>query len=474
MRPTAAGRIDHPPPDHIVELVLASQDSKEKRRRSIGSLGHRSHNGRIQSLASWSRSIWCGNTMLTGERPDGSMPFADEPPEISTSKLSSERLHRVGIYESLGLQPVVNADSRMTLLGGSVMPEPVLQAMREAARSHVDMLALQRRAGERLAELTRNEAAYVCGGAAAGLFLSTLACMTGTDLRLISRLPRTEGVRNQVIMHRAHRIPYDPAVRLAGAELVEIGNALQTFPWELEAAISADTTAVLYVAGEHLSRASLSLPETIRIAHAHGIPVVVDAAAQLPPMENLWHFSRDLGADLVIFSGGKDLRGPQASGLIVGRADLIEGCRENGAPHQRLARLVKVGKEEIAGLLTAVELYLQEDHEARQAGFESTVQSWVSTFDTLPGIAARRDFPNEAGQPVPRVRIDLDLQTAGMSAPEVQRQLWEGDPPIAVAVEGENRLYLTPDTLEPGEDRIVTERLHALLVSTGKMKPTAR
>lgn len=355
------------------------------------------------------------------------------------------------------------------------MPEPVLQAMREAARSHVDMLALQQRVGERVAELTCNEAAYVCGGAAAGLFISTLACMTGTDLRAISRLPRTDGLRNQVIMHRAHRIPYDPAVRLAGAELVEIGNALQTFPWEFEAAITDRTAAVLYIAGDHLSRGVLPLSETVRLAHAHEVPVVVDAAAQLPPVENLWHFSRDLGADLVVFSGGKDLRGPQASGMIVGRADLIEGCRENGAPHQRLARLVKVGKEEMAGLLTAVELYLKEDHAARQAGFEETVQFWVSSVDgSHPGIFARRDFPNEAGQPVPRVRIELDLETVSLTAPEVQQRLWDGDPAIAVAVEGERYLYLTPDTLEPGEDRIVADRLHALLGSEVEIMRAAR
>lgn len=370
----------------------------------------------------------------------------------------------MGMYESLGLRPILNADSRMTSLGGSVMSESVLRAMQEAARCHVDMFALQRHVGERLAGLTNNASAYVCGGAAAGLFISTLACMTGADRKAIARLPRTDGLRNQVIVHCAHRIPYDPAILLTGARLIEIGNALQTFPWEFEAAITGSTAAVLYVAGEHLSRGALSLTETVRLAHAHGVPVIVDAAAQLPPVENLWRFTRDFGADLAVFSGGKDLRGPQASGLILGRADLIEACREHGAPHQRLARLSKVGKEEIAGLLTAVEHYLQEDHAARMAGFEQTVNGWVRAFDCKhAGITARRDFPNEAGQPVPRVRIDLDLCMTQLTGPEIQRQLWEGDPAVAIAVEGDDRIFLTPDTLEPGEDKIVANQLNMVL-----------
>ncbi len=339
----------------------------------------------------------------------------------------------MGIYESLGLRRIINADARLTRLGGSLMPEPVLAAMREAAGSYVDIFELQRRVGRRLADLTHNEAAYVCTGASAGLFLATLACMTGDDLPAIARLPRVRPPRHEVIVHRAQRIPYDPAVELAGATLVEVGNALQTFEWEFEAAIGERTAAVLYIAGEHLSRGALPLPETIRLAHQHGIPVIVDAAAQLPPVESLWHFTRDLGADLAVFSGGKDLRGPQASGLIVGRADLIEACYENGAPHQRLGRPMKVGKEEMVGLLTAVELYLRQDHAARLAGFEQMVAGWVQALSGCAGVTARRDFPNEAGQPTPRVYIEFDPSLAGITAEAVWQHLWSGDPAIAAA-----------------------------------------
>ena len=372
----------------------------------------------------------------------------------------------MNIYDSLGVRRIINADTTLTRLGGSLMPEPVLKAMNEAARSFVDMHDLQRRVGRRLAELTRNEAAYVCTGAAAGLFLATLACVVGSDLKAIARLPSLEGLKNEVLIHRAQRMPYDPAIQLAGVRLVEVGNILQTFPWEFEAAITERTAAVFYIAGAHLQQGVLSLPETIRIAHAHHIPVIVDAAAQLPPVENLWHFSRDLGADLAIFSGGKDLRGPQASGLIVGRADLIAACAENGAPYQRLGRPMKVGKEEMVGLLAAVELYLQQDHEARMAGFEATVQFWVDAFSDWPGVAARRDYPNEAGRPLPYALLEFDPTVIDLSAAEIKQQLWEGDPPIAVSSAGSSGLHLTPDTLQPGEAEIIAEQLKQILKSS--------
>ncbi len=371
------------------------------------------------------------------------------------------------VYQRLGLRRVINADARLTRLGGSIMPPQVLAAMAEAAQWYVDIFELQRAVGRRIAELTHNEAAYVCTGASAGLFLSTLACMTGPDLKAISRLvdemPHPTLPKDEVIIHTAHRIPYDPAIRLAGARLVEIGNVLQTFPWELEAAITERTAAVVYMAGEHLSRGALPLPQVIEVAHARGVPVIVDAAAQLPPPENLWRFTRDLGADLAIFSGGKDLRGPQSSGLILGRADLIEAVFHHGAPHQRLGRPMKVGREEMVGLLTALELYLQQDHAARIARCEAVVQGWVERFSRLPGAHPRRDFPNEAGQPVPRLLLELDPEHAGLTGAELRQRLWEGDPRIAVAPAGAHGVYITPDTIEPGEEELIAERVTAIV-----------
>lgn len=374
----------------------------------------------------------------------------------------------MGIYEDLGLKPIINADSRMTAIGGSIMLPQVMAAMEEASRHHVDMFVLQQRVGERIAALTNNADAFVCTGAAAGIFISILSCMTGDDPAAISRLPTARPARHQVVVHRAHRIPYDPAIQLAGADIVEIGNALQTFEWELEAAITDATAAIFFVAGEHLRRGALPLETTIAVAHRYGVPVVVDAAAQLPPRSNLWHFTRDLGADLAVFSGGKDLRGPQSSGFVVGRADLIAGCRAHASPHQRLARMAKVGKEEMIGLLRAIELYLEEDEAGRMDRFEAIVTGWVKRLGTLHlAIAVTRDLPNEAGQPVPRARIDLNPTATGLSANAVQRMLLQQEQPVAVAAEFDRYLYLTPDTLEPNDECIVTGAVVRCLESLG-------
>ena len=368
----------------------------------------------------------------------------------------------MGVYDRLGMRRVINADATLTRLGGSLMSPEVLEAMREAASSFVDMYELQQVVGKRLAELTRNEAAYVSTGAAAGLVLATLAAMTEGDLPAIADLIETgEAPKNEVIIHRAHRIPYDPAIRLAGARIVEVGNRLQTFPWELEAAIGPRTAMVFYSAGIHLAGGALPLAETVEIAHARGIPVVVDAAAQLPPTENLWRFTREFGADLAVFSGGKDFRGPQASGLLVGTEAMIAAVAVNGSPHQRLARPMKVGKEEMIGLLVAVERYVNEDWQDRARRYEGTIERWIEHFDGVPGLVASRVFPNEAGQPTPRCRVAFASET-GLSGAEAARMLWEGDPRIAVAVDGTDAISMTPELLEEDDEAILFDRIAAL------------
>jgi D-glucosaminate-6-phosphate ammonia-lyase len=369
----------------------------------------------------------------------------------------------MGVYERLGVRKVINADATLTRLGGSLMPSEVLDAMREAGGSFVDMHELQRVVGERLARLTGNEAAYVSGGAAAGIVLATLAAMNGGDLATIARMIEGEPApKDEVIIHNSHRMPYDPAIRLAGARLVGVGDRLQTFPWELEAAITPRTAMVFYSAGIHFAGGALPLVETVEIAHAHGVAVVIDAAAQLPPTENLWRFTRDLGADLAVFSGGKDFRGPQASGLIVGRAPLIAAIAVNGPPNQRLGRPMKVGKEEMIGLLAAVERYISEDWRERAQRYEAMIASWVAHFGNQPGLSAEREFPNEAGQPTPRCRVTFAPAT-GLTGPEAARLLWEGNPRIAVAVAGSDAISMTPELLEEGEEEELLARIDSLV-----------
>jgi L-seryl-tRNA(Ser) seleniumtransferase len=368
----------------------------------------------------------------------------------------------VSIYDELNIRPVINACATLTRLGGSLMPPEVLAAMADAARCFVDLNAMQRRVGEEIAALTHNEAAYVCAGAAAGLALATAACITGADAAAIRQLPDLTDLKSEVIVHRAHRNGYDHAVRQVGVRLVEIGDRAGTTRRDLERAFSPRTAAFFWFQGAMSGPGDLPLPVVIEVAKARGVPVVVDAAAQLPPASNLWDFTR-MGADLAVFSGGKDLRGPQSSGLILGRRDLIVACALNGNPNHSIGRPMKVGKEEMAGLLAAVRRYVSLDHEARARYCEQTVAEWNAALNALPGVRARRDFPNEAGQPLPWSLVTIDPAAAGVGRDEVVARLEAGDPAIAVAPSGPNAIHLNPMTLEPGEERIVLERLTAAL-----------
>ena len=368
----------------------------------------------------------------------------------------------MSIYDELGIRPIINASATLTRLGGSIMPPEVVAAMADAAKHFVNLDDLQRAVGDKLAALTHNEAAYVSTGAAAGLVLATAACVAGTDPAAINQLPDCTGLKNEVIIHKSHRNGYDHAVRQVGVKIVEIGMATHTAPWELERAINDKTAAIFWFQAQMTGRGDLPLETVIEIANRHNVPVVVDAAAQVPPVENLWRYTQ-MGAALAIFSGGKDLHGPQASGLVVGRRDLIEAMRVNGSPNHSIGRPMKVGKEEMVGLLTAVKLYINRDHEARASQDEEVVAGWCGELNRCAGVHAERVFPNEAGQPLPRARVVVDAAKAGKSRDEIVHALRTGTPAIEVSTGGNDAIYLNPMTLSDGEEQIVLDRLLAIL-----------
>ena len=375
------------------------------------------------------------------------------------------------VYTRLGVTRIINAAGTYTAVGGSLMPEAVIDAMRVAAGSFVDMHELHTLAGQRVAALTNNDAAYVTSGAAAAIVLSILACITRGDPALIARMPQGDGLATEIIMHTSHRNPYDAAVRLGGGRIVNIGNTSQTFEWELEAAISEKTAAVFYPAGPRYAGSVLDLKTVTTIAHKRAIPVIVDAAADLPPHTNLWNFTRDGGADLAVFSGGKGIRGPQSSGLMLGRADLIAAARANGSPHQRLARALKVGKEEVAGLVRALEIYLAMDHGAERQRWERLVSEWVGALSDLPGVSVRRQFPNNLGRPIPQLLFEVE-EGGGVTANAIADDMWVGDPRVMVLRRGgPQTFYLSPETVSDEQAGIIAESIRASTKKLLGMRP---
>lgn len=365
-------------------------------------------------------------------------------------------------YGDLGIRRVINASATLTRLGGSLMPQPVVAAMGRAAGQFIDLGELQRAVGERLATMTQNEDCYVSSGAAGGMVVAVAACMTGTNPAAVAQLPNTDGLKNEVIVHRSHRNGYDHAARQTGARLVEIGMAQSTQEWELEAAIGERTACVLYFAGAHFAGGAIPLERVVAIAHERGVPVIVDAAAQIPPVSNLWYFTREAGADIAIFSGGKGLRGPQSSGMVLGRRDLIEGCRANGAPNHSIGRPMKVGKEELVGLLAAVTWSLDQEESYILAGYEATVQDWLGALGELPGVTATRGYPSEAGQPHGRAIVRFAAPIT-LSRDEIVTALYNQDPRIAVSPIGTDGIALNPQCLEGSEAAIVTAGIRRVL-----------
>lgn len=369
------------------------------------------------------------------------------------------------IYERLGVRRIINARGTHTRLGGSLMPPEVLDAMREAAGAYIVLDELQDKASEVIARATGAEAGMVTAGAAAGLLLGTAACVAGDDAARIDRLPITEGMKHEVVMHRAHRNGYDHSVRAAGARIVEVGYAHATQPFQLRAAITERTALIVYLVSPWASPGALPLAQTCEVAHRSGVPVLVDAAAVLPPAENLTRFIAE-GADLVAFSGGKGLNGPQSSGVLAGRADLIRAARMNGSPSHSIGRAAKAAKEDIVGLLVALERYLQRDHAADIARWRGQAEFMLEQLRDLPGVAAIYHH-DEREHHTPRVEVIVDPAT-GVDAHELVLALEEDDPRIFLfeptgPSAAPNSVVINTHTLRAGEERIVGEAARSAL-----------
>ena len=374
-------------------------------------------------------------------------------------------------YNRLGVKRIINAASWITVYGGSIMPTAVVQPMDDASHWFVDMHELNEKAGNIIATLTGAEAGLVTAGSAAGMVLEAAATMAGNDPAKIWQLPDTSNMKNEIILHRAHRVNYDHSFRAAGAMLVEIGNASTTQEWELENAINENTAAVAYIFGPRRGGA-IPLRRTVEIAHQHDIPVIVDAAAMLPPLENLSRFIEE-GADLVSFSGGKGVMGPQSTGILAGRADLIEAAYANGAPNSvSVGRAAKVCKEEIAGLITALEIFVDTDFEAVNANWRAKCVHVVDELKEIPGLRveleeARPDHL-EGGSNFAKAVIHFDQDWNGPNIEDINQMLFDGDPGVRVGLSDiGDALAVYPVALQPGEEEILAARLKEVL-TTGR------
>lgn len=368
------------------------------------------------------------------------------------------------IYERMNIDKLINAAGHYTVIGGSRMSEETLAHIKEAAKSPVDIRKLQNVLHEKIATMTHNEAAYISNGAATGIYLSISACIALKVKRGFNYIPLEEIQKKEVLMFAAHRNPYDWVLSQLGVKVVQIGYPNTIYPLsknDIHNSLSDETVAIFYVAGSEegwVSRGALPFEDVVEVAKERNIPLIVDAAAQLPPVENLWHFTEN-GADVAVFSGGKDLSGPQSSGLVLGKTKILQIVQEIGFPNYGIGRMMKVGREEMVGLYSALEQYIAMDHVKRLEWCEMQISELSDRLKNSTLFLVERRFPNEAGQPIPRsfVRIiNKDL----LSAENLVEKLMEGNPKIYTVSEGEEGIYVNPVTLKEGELLEIIKKLN--------------
>jgi L-seryl-tRNA(Ser) seleniumtransferase len=357
------------------------------------------------------------------------------------------------VYARLGVRPLINGMGTVTVLGGSVMPPEVVRAMEEASRHFVYLPDLQAKAGARIAELVGVPAALVTAGAAAAITVATAAAMTKGDPKKIAQLPDTTGLPFEVIQQG--RSGYEAQIRLTGARIV----AVETRE-ELDRAIG-ERTAMMFFLNYAEPNVRIKREEWVRVARERGVVSFNDAAADVPPREHLSQYVRE-GFDLVAFSGGKGLRGPQCSGILLGRKDLIDGARTLVAPHGGIGRGMKVGKEEIVGLVAAVERYMTVDLEAERRALEAKVDDLKEVVGKVKGVTVETHVPEIANH-VPHLLASWDETALGITAKEVHAKLQEGDPPIHVLLTGPGKLTVSVWVMQGEEHRLVARRLRDVL-----------
>ena len=367
------------------------------------------------------------------------------------------------ILGRLGIEPIIQAGGPNTKHSGSSPRPEAWAAMEFAAKHFFQMDELLIAAGKDIARMIGVPAATVTAGAGAGLVVQSAAAVARDDADRIAQLPDTTGMPNELILQRGHHFSYERLYLVSGARFVEVGDEDRCTAEEVEAAITDRTAGIIHLESAFLPDEMTPLPELAEVAHAHGLPVLCDAASVLPPRSNLTRFV-DQGADLVSFSGGKTIRGIQSSGLLLGNEEWVEYARLNNSPNSGIARGQKVSREEIFGLIAAVEAFLAGDEEQETAEYRRLMDGVVDRIAEIPGIDAQviHDPPNHR---IPHTVVRLTGDWKGPDRLEIQSRLLAGSPRVYVQIIGpSNEFYVDPMNLEEGQSEIVAERLRETLL----------
>jgi len=359
-------------------------------------------------------------------------------------------------FSELGIKPFINAAGTYTTLTASLMPHEVMEAMDFASHHFIRLTDMQDAVGAKIAKMVGSEAAMVTSGAAGALTVGTAACVAGKDMKAIRQLPDTTGLKNEVLILKAHRYGYDHAVTATGAKMVEIDSAA-----DFARAAGPRTAMALYFNASE--KGNVSAEEWVALGKKHGVPTFNDAAADTPPVSNLSKYIK-MGFDLVTFSGGKSIRGPQSAGLLLGRKDLIDAARMNTSPNsETISRGMKVNKEEMLGMLVALELFMKRDHDADFKEYEHRVKVISDSIAGVKSVKTETYVPPVSNH-VPHLKIMWDQSVVKITPPEVLKKLREGDPSIeANPSTDKEALHIGVWMLQPKETEIVAKRVRDIL-----------
>jgi len=412
----------------------------------------------------WNRRAFLGSAgMLAGMLLKAQRLFGWPETGRSTAGVP-EKLTGLGatgnVYEELGVTTVINGEGTMTVLGGS-LPRPEVQAVMDLASQYfVGIVDLQRAAGRRIVELLKLPAGYdamVTCGAAAGMQSGLAGILTGDNRKFIEQLPDLAGMKSEVVIQKSRRNPFDHQLRGTGVKLIVVET-----PEELKKAVNPQT-AMMHFSNFANAAGQIKVDEWVKLAHEYQIPAFIDAAADTPPVSHLWDYAF-MGYDLIAFSGGKALRGPQCAGLLIGKKEFVANALLNSSPHEdTLGRSQKVGKEEIVGMVKALECFLQEDHAALDKEWSDRLDYVSAQITRVPGVQTSFVVPDIANH-VPHMNVSWNSSKIAISPREASSVLRKGNPSIAVDW-SEQSLIMNSFMLKPGEEKIIATQLVELFKS---------